>query len=158
MAIGIADLALAAADGGIGALRTRLGATCPTGTGIGVVQVEVPASGAGTDYAPDLTLSDFTGKTVTLVTTPSSSSWHATNVAQRLYGSSLAMARGVTSAWVYNANGWIADPLKVGTASAVGASVNSSVRVMNHSWIGSYGAGNENLDREAVRQIGRAHV
>lgn len=149
----VTSVAMAADDGGIAALRARLGSACPTGAGIGVVQVEVPMSGSGDDYAPDLSLGDFAGKTVTLVSSPSASSWHATNVGQRLYGSSMAMASGVTDAWVYNVNAWINDPLRVGTTSAVAASPSASVRVMNHSWIGSFGAGSEAYDREAIRRL-----
>jgi hypothetical protein len=145
-------VAFAASDGGLAALQARLGAACPTGAGIGMVQVEVPMTAGGTDYAPDRTLTDFTAKNVTLVTQPSANSWHGTNVAQRLYGSSLAMARGVTDAWVYNANAWVNDPIKVGTATPTGASPSALVRVMNHSWIGSFGPGQEVYDRELLRR------
>jgi hypothetical protein len=148
-------VALGADDGGIAALRARLGALAPTGAGIGVVQVEAPAQigGKTDDFAPDLALEDFSGKTVTLVNTPNSVSWHSTNVAQRLYGSTMSLAPGVTSAWINGLFNWLPDMLKLGTGQAPAALPNTAVRVMNHSWAASYGAGNENLDREAVRRM-----
>ena len=153
-AAAIAAPVWASADGGLAALRDRLGASCPTGAGVGIVQVEAPMTGGGSDYAPNLTLADFADKTVNLVTTPSTAGWHGTNVAQRLYGNALSMAPGVTSAWVYNLNSWISDTLNTGKGStAPAASPNASVRVMNHSWIGSYGPGNEAYDREAIRRL-----
>ena len=151
----VAALALGADDGGIGALRARLGALTPTGAGVGVVQVEAPAQigGKTDDFAPDLALEDFLGKTVTLVNSPNTVSWHSTNVAQRLYGSTLSLAPGVTNAWINGLFNWLPDMLKLGSTSAPAALPNASVRVMNHSWAASYGAGNEALDREAIRRL-----
>lgn len=97
---GAIHAALAAGDGGLAALQQRLGSSCPTGAGVGVVQVEAPMTPGGNDYAPNLSLSDFTGKSVLLVTQPAVAGWHGTNVAQRIYGSSMSMARGTTDAWV----------------------------------------------------------
>ena len=151
----VAALALASDDGGIGALRARLGALAPTGAGIGVQQVEAPAQigGQTTDFAPDLALPDFSGKSVTVMNAPNATSWHSTNVAQRLYGSSLSLAPGVTSAWVNGLFNWLPDMLKLGTGQAPAALPNASIRVMNHSWAATYGAGNEAVDREAVRRM-----
>ena len=144
--------AFADTDGGIAALRARLGDAAPTGAGIQVVQVEAPES---TDaYAPDTTDPEFAGKSITKVNTPALNSWHATNVGRWLYGSSSAMATGISSGWAYNVNSWINANLKVGGGtSAPTAQPGSSVRVMNHSWIGSFGAGNETFDREALRRL-----
>jgi hypothetical protein len=156
----IATLAVTAAahadaDGGLAAMRARLGAAAPTGAGVGVVQVEAPAQigGSTTDFAPDLALDDFSGKTVTIVNSPNAVSWHSTNVAQRLYGSSMSIAPGVTSAWVNGLFNWLPDMLKLGTGQAPAALPGTSVRVMNHSWAASYGAGNEAVDREAIRRM-----
>ena len=151
----LAAVALGADDGGIAALRARLGALAPTGAGVGVVQVEAPAQigGKTDDFAPDLALEDFSGKTVTLVNSPNTVSWHSTNVAQRLYGSTMSLAPGVTNAWINGLFNWLPDMLKLGSTSAPAALPNASVRVMNHSWAASYGAGNEALDREAIRRL-----
>lgn len=154
VAVGLAGAALAADDGGLAALLARLGTASPTGSGVGIVQVEAPKTPGGNDYAPDLTLADFTGKTVQIMNSPSVAGWHGTNIAQRLYGSAISMAPGVTNAWVYNLNNWIFDNLGTGNGSAApGASPNSSVRVMSHAWIGSFGAGSEAYDREAIRRL-----
>ena len=51
--------ALADTDGGIAALRARLGSAAPSGVGIQVVQVEAPEA---TDaYAPDTSNPEFVG-------------------------------------------------------------------------------------------------
>jgi len=122
---------------------------------VGVVQVEAPAQigGQTTDFAPDLSLSDFVGKTVAVVNSPNAISWHSTNVAQRLYGASLSMAPGITNAWVNGLFNWLPDMLKLGAGQAPAALPSSSVRVMNHSWAATYGTGNESVDREAVRRM-----
>jgi hypothetical protein len=149
-----AGLCLAAEDGGIGALRARLGASAPTGAGVGVVQVEAPAQigGSTIDFAPDLALADFAGKTVTMVNSPNSVSWHSTNVAQRLYGATMSLAPGVTSAWVNGLFNWLPDMLKVGASgSAPAALPSASIRVMSHSWAASYGV--DSNDRDAVRRM-----
>ena len=153
LSAGATHIALAAGDGGLASLQARLGSSCPTGSGIGIVQVEAPMTGGGSDYAPNLTLSDFAGKNVILATQPAVAGWHGTNVAQRLYGSGMSMARGATDVWVYNLNSWLTDLLKLGTGSTPAASPSTLVRVMNHSWLGSYGAGMEAYDREAVRRL-----
>ncbi len=144
--------ALADTDGGIAALRARLGSAAPSGVGIQVVQVEAPEA---TDaYAPDTSNPEFVGKTITKVNTPAVNSWHATNVGKWLYGGTSAMAIGISSAWAYNVNTWINANLKVGAGTtAPTAQPGSTVRVMNHSWIGSFGAGNETFDREAIRRL-----
>ena len=148
-----APVVIADTDGGIAALRARLGAFAPTGSGIFAVQVEAPEA---TDaYAPDTNDAEFTGKSITKVTSPAVNSWHATNVGKWLYGGASAMATGMSSVWVYNVNSWLPNNLKTGGGSFNAPSVqpNSAVRVMNHSWIGSYGSGNEAYDREALRRL-----
>ncbi|MFM7808811.1 MAG: hypothetical protein ACKPEA_12945, partial [Planctomycetota bacterium] len=118
IAAGIAGAAIASDDGGLAALRARLGAAIPTGSGVGIVQVEAPMTSGGSDFAPDLTLADFVGKTVQIMNSPSAAGWHGTNIAQRLYGNSISMAPGVTNAWVYNLNSWITGTLGTGNGSA----------------------------------------
>ena len=152
-ALGLATGSFAAGDGGIAALRERLGEATPTGVGVHAVQVESPAQigGSTVDFAPDLSLSDFSGKTVSVVNSPNAVSWHSTNVGQRLYGSSLSLAPGITNAWVNGLSSWIVDMLKAGSSQAPASLPSTSVRVMNHSWIGTYG--NDQMDRDVLRRM-----
>ena len=76
--------AMGDADGGRAALIARLGASAPTGADVYAVQVEATMTNGGSDYAPDLSDPEFTGKAVVAVNAPSSNSWHATNVAKWL--------------------------------------------------------------------------
>jgi len=144
--------ALADADGGITALRARLGSAAPTGAGMAVMQVEAP-EGSGA-YAPNPADAAFVGKTITRMDPAAGNSSHATTVGQALYGSGISMAPGIVNIWAYNVNSWITGTLKVGGGStAPSAAPSTAVRVMNHSWIGSFGAGNAAFDREAVRRL-----
>lgn len=155
LTLAAASLAMADTDGGIAALRARLGAASPTGAGVAVVQVEAPE--ATNAYAPDSTDPEFLDKTITKVTSPAVNSWHATSVGRFLYGSTSAMASGVTDAWAYNvadSSGWLSTVLKTTSGSstvAPAAQPSPSVRVMNHSWIGSYGSANADIN--ALRRI-----
>jgi hypothetical protein len=144
--------ALADADGGISALRARLGSAAPTGSGVAVMQVEATESSGA--YAPNPADAAFAGKTITRMDPAAGNSSHATTVGQALYGSGTSMASGVVNIWAYNVNSWITGTLKVGGGStAPSAAPSTAVRVMNHSWIGSFGAGNAAFDREAVRRL-----
>ena len=67
---------------GYAALVARLGSATPTGAGIGVVQVESPLATDSTAYSPDVSQSEFIGKTVTRMNTPYAISSHATYVAR----------------------------------------------------------------------------
>ncbi|MCE9618819.1 MAG: hypothetical protein K8R92_02795 [Planctomycetes bacterium] len=140
-------------SGGYDALLLRLGAATPTGTGVGMCQVEASADGTGIASAPDLTSSEFAGKSVSIVNT-STVSWHSTTVASWLYGLNTSMAKGVGKAWVHNLNNWLPEKLKVGDALMNPPAVAPSTsRVYNNSWIGSYGGGNDAYDREAIRRF-----
>ena len=143
------------ADGtGYSALVERLGSSTPTGAGIGVVQVESPLATDSTAYSPDVSQSEFTGKTVTRMNTPYAISSHATYVARYLYGANTSMAKGVSTVWAYNVSKWLTDNLKINAGVTLpAAQPNSSVRVHNNSWLASYGMGREVYDREAVRRM-----
>ena len=147
----VAGNALADASG-YDALVARLGLATPTGAGIGVVQVEAPVTPGGVDYSPDAALAEFAGKTLTRVNNPYATSLHANYVSTWLYGANSSMAKGVTNAWMYNVNNWINENLKINSTLPI-AQPNSSVRVHNNSWLGSFGVGNEAYDREAVRRM-----
>jgi len=147
----VAGNALADASG-YDALVARLGSATPTGAGIGVLQMEATVTPGGVDYSPDAALAEFAGKTLTRVNNPYATSSHANYVATWLYGANSSMAKGVTNVWVYNVNNWIIENLKINSTLPI-AQPNSSVRVQNNSWLGSYGVGNEVYDREAVRRM-----
>jgi len=141
-------------DGGYAALTARLGDAAPTGAGIAAVQIEGPQTAGGSNFTPDLLAPEFAGKNITIVNSPATSSWHATNVAMWLYGLNTSMAKGMNSVWVYNVNTWITGTLNVGMGTTLPAVAPSTlVRVMNHSWIGSFGVGQEGYDREAIRRM-----
>lgn len=132
-------------------LVARLGAAVPTGAGIGVMQCEAPETGS--NYAPDTTLPEFVGKTFTLQSGTFPSSWHASEVGRALYGANTSVAPGVPSIFVWNVNSWLGSAyLRVGSGSLTAPVVApAGVRVMNHSWIGSYG--NTSFDNEALRRL-----
>lgn len=134
-------------------LAARLGASTPTGAGVGVGQIEAPENAAGS-YAPDTALPEFSGKTFTLLSgTGLAPSGHATEVSRNLFGTGVSIARGVTSIYNWNANPWITSAyLRVGSGgTAPPLTPPTGVRVLNHSWIGSFGtAANDN---DALRRI-----
>ncbi|MBT6674616.1 MAG: hypothetical protein HOB02_05275, partial [Proteobacteria bacterium] len=80
-------------------LIDRLGAgNEPTGAGVEVAQVEADEAGG---YAPDPTQPEFTGKSFTLMNGSSGVSYHATNVAKRIYGTgSYGIAPGTDTIFV----------------------------------------------------------
>ena len=138
-----------AEDHGLADLIARLGAgNEPTGAGVEVAQVE--ASGAA-GYAPDTTHVDFAGKSFTLMSGSSGTSWHATNVGRRIYGTgSYGISPGTDTIYVYSASGWAqSNYLRVGTGSNP-ASPPGNVSLFNNSWIGSFGSAS--IDSQAVRR------
>jgi len=130
-------------------LLARLGASAPTGAGIGVGQVE---ANEGSNFTPDQTLSEFTGTSFTVSGT-SAASWHATEVGKAFYGNSLSIAPGITNVWCWSASPFVTTSyLKVGSGSTVAPVVApSGLRVFNHSWIGSFGGAA--TDNDALRRL-----
>ena len=122
----------------------RLGAATPTGAGVVVGQVEAPEN-AGGSYAPNATLAEFSGKDFTLYSGTVAASGHATEVGRNLFGNTLSIAPGTTDIHCWNVNTYIGSSwLKVG-GTTVPAFPPAGMRVMNHSWIGSFGlAANDN--------------
>ena len=138
-----------AEDHGLADLIARLGAgNEPTGAGVEVAQVEA-SEAAG--YAPDTTHVDFAGKSFTLMSGSSGTSWHATNVGRRIYGTgSYGISPGTDTIYVYSASGWAqSNYLRVGTGSNP-ASPPGNVSLFNNSWIGSFGSAS--IDSQAVRR------
>jgi hypothetical protein len=128
-------------DIGYTKLALELGASLPTGIGIGVTQGEASSTlTPPRDYLPDTAVSEFAGKTFTPLSGSGTANGHATAVAQYYYGSATSVAPGVTDIHNYEANDWIdgASPtgfLHIVTTSAPNTETQA---VENHSWIGSF--------------------
>ena len=132
-------------------LAAELGASLPTGAGIGISQVEAPTNlTMPFDYLPDTTLGEFSGKTFSVFSSAGGISGHATQVGQYFYGSATSIAPGITGIHNYEANNWIGSGfLKTGSTSAPAA---ETQRVVNCSWIGSIDSGGAN-DVDALRRF-----
>ena len=140
-------------DIGFTALQLQLGGSLPTGTGVSVSQVEADLDfGPAIAYMPDVTDVAFSLDSITNATTspayasPNVSS-HATMVGQLIYGSN-AIASGVSSVTVYNANDWIVNQLRFGSGMAPLAQTRD---VVNHSWVGT--TGNAAADTEILQRL-----
>ncbi len=89
-------------------LALEIGASLPTGIGIGVTQPEASsAASAPFDYLPETALAEFTGKTFTPLSGSGTTNGHATTVGQFFYGNATSIAPGVTSIRNYDANKWL---------------------------------------------------
>ena len=127
-------------------LLARLGASAPTGAGIGIGQCEAVENSTTGAYAPDVTLAEFAGTTFSILSGAAPASSHATEVGRMLYGNTLSCAPGVTNVSAWNVNLWVgAAYLRVGQGATAPAAPPAGVKVFNHSWIGSFGsAANDN--------------
>jgi hypothetical protein len=150
--------AVASADEvGYDALVARLGAAAPTGAGVRVVQVEASEAVGQQKISPNRTLAEFAGKSFYEQSGTTTTSGHATTVAQSFYSASASIAPGITQIHLYEAGSFLqASFLRTATAGATpyfppGSSADRA-RVFNHSWIGSFGAGNSAFDNEALRR------
>ena len=123
-------------DIGYTKLRAELGAALPTGSGVGVSQIEARADMNSTpphDYLPDTTLAEFSGKTFTPLSGSGGISGHATAVAQNFFGSASSVAPGVTNIHNYEANNWLGSGfLNYGTSAAPKT---ESQKVLNCSFV-----------------------
>lgn len=123
-------------DIGYTALQNLLGAAnMPTGANVNVTQAEASSVG-NTDpgypiYAPDITNSQFAGKSFNFPGVASTSSYgHATGVGALLYGND-SIAYGINNITSYEANDWIKSLATAHTFAPVNGS-----RIANHSWVG----------------------
>lgn len=148
-------------DIGYTTLQTELGSATPGGSGVKVTQVE---ASTGTDlagdpiFAPDPSVSTMTGKTFsypgltcsTPPCTPSVFSGHATGVADRFYGNSLSIAKGISNIQSYEVNQWLNTLNK-----SNGRATTSDRRIANHSWTGNADSPAEtsNILRSVDRQV-----
>lgn len=144
LAVALVMAAGAAADIGYADLVTRLGGVgVPTGAGVGAAQVEAPISG---NYGPDQTSSEFAGVAFTAMSGPPGNSWHATLVAEGMYGNTLSIAPGLDSVWLYEASNFVfTGYLRTGQGgAAVPFLPPGNVRIFNNAWIGSAGMTSDN--------------
>jgi hypothetical protein len=122
-------------DLGYWTLQSELGAAMPTGSGIGLSQIEAPLDEALTIYLPDIAGYASEGKTITPKSGPGSTSSHATTVGTFFYSLYGSMAPGTTMIDAYEVNNWIGDGfLRTASTHAPRAELQ---KVENHSWIGT---------------------
>lgn len=130
-------------DIGYTALKTRLGNLTPTGSGVGLTQVE---SQQGANYLPEFSTSSpiagtggLLGKIITdasALDTDSAISSHARTVAGFCYSNNpeFSLATGVSEIKAYEAQHWLdAGFLRPGQAEPL----SETSPIQNHSWIGS---------------------
>jgi hypothetical protein len=126
-------------------LRSRLGASVPTGAGVAISQVEVGMDNA---YTVDASLPPFNGSLdpngtpVTFLYPGIAStgiSSHAGAVGTRFYGDTESLARGANTVTVYEANDWLSNVVRY---ASNGEPVAQNFRVQNHAWVGTFAAGN----------------
>ncbi|MGJ8640335.1 MAG: hypothetical protein ACSHYA_13180 [Opitutaceae bacterium] len=115
----------------------------PTGSGVGVTQVESPQSGSdANDYLPDQGDDEFSGKTITDQTGGGTTSKiHGTKVGKNLYGTSTSMAPSIDSIDVYKSSDWLDNE---GWETGTPATENNPLQ--NHSWI-SFSTSNSTTTR-----------
>lgn len=149
-------------DIGYNQLSHDLGSSTPTGTGLTVTQVEAQSSG---HWMPDVTDSQFAGKTITDKTGNSTgTSSHATGVGRYFYGNTTATAQGITDIDAYEADNWLqlgflgfgylynGNPFQpVYDRSALPWTFAAPARIANHSWVGT--TSNNNYDGDILRRL-----
>ena len=132
-------------DIGYTKLQLELGATLPTGSGVGVAQTEAPS---GTAFLPNTTVAEFSGKTFTVLSPGGGVSGHATTVGQYFYGSATSIAPGVTGIHNYEANDWVGSGfLNYGSTSAPKT---ETQKIENNSWVTSAAS---SADAEILRRF-----
>ena len=112
-------------------LLAELGAQVPTGAGIRVGHVEAPS---GSNYLPDLTNSEFTGKTITPQSGASGTNSHATAVGTRFYGNTTSIAPGITQIDSFEATDWMTGGFL--RSNVLQPPLGTDDRIFNHSWVG----------------------
>jgi len=129
--LALATDALALGEIGLTSLQTRLGASAPTGAGIGVKQIEAGA----TAWVPDDSDPDFLGDTISDITGGGGISGHATVVGRNFYGE-LGVSPGVDDIHSQSANAWLNSGGLLALQSV--APVAETRRVQNNSWIANF--------------------
>ncbi len=135
---------------GWGDLLDRVGPDdMPDGSGVVLAQVEAPDSNGY--YVPNANDPDLSQPVYIRrsggSTNPSS---HATFVAQKFFGLTTGLSRGVSYVYCFKADGWAQnDFLHVTTTEA--PDVIPIIKVWNHSWVGSFG--NTTIDARTTRKM-----
>jgi len=120
------------------------------GTGVVVEQVEASLSTTNLYYyMPDVTLSSFSGVTITDETGGGLVSSHASTVGGIIYGTS-GYANGISQVDVYEADYWLEYVLGIGSSGAPVLPPANDPAVANFSWIGDYGNSDDN---DALRRF-----
>lgn len=137
-------------DVGYTALAAELGAALPTGAGVVAGQVE--GSDKQSDYAPDVSIPNFNGKTFTFNSGPSNDSNHATTVGRNFYGNTASIAPGIDEIELYEAFPWLTDGgLATSTTSEPAV---QAADVQNHSWAGGFAIDSDHADAiDALRRF-----
>jgi hypothetical protein len=136
-------------DIGYTRLSQALGGTIPDGSGIDVSQIEAKTGNPATNYMPNVTNGEFTGKTIAPQSGTSDTSGHATSVGRTFYGNSRSIAPGIGNVWCYEATDWMVQILN---PNYIHVTPNPPDRpVSNHSWVGSYE--NLHLTSSALRKL-----
>jgi len=128
-------------DIGYTQLAAELGAALPTGAGVGVAQIEAPSNG---NYAPDISKTEFAGKSFRFRSGPSGISGHADRMARQIYGNTQSIAPGVTGIDLWDANDWLGSGfLHTGTSQPPDVETR---QVENDSWIGHMATSAQSID------------
>lgn len=124
-------------DIGYTELRARIGAALEDGAGVvvGMAEVRYEATENQTKYLPNVTDTQFSGKTITDVTGENAQdeySSHATNVARLFFGNTSSISGGVTDVRAYSADDWVFN------ATGADAGMDPAApdyQIVNHSWV-----------------------
>jgi hypothetical protein len=122
-------------------LQNRLGAGVPDGSTIDATQVE--ALDSSSNYLPDTSNSEFSGKTINSMSGSSSVSSHATIVGEYYYGLQTSIAPSIDPIDVYEVGDWANNVMQFNSSSEPDV---EGRRLQNHSWIGSFGTDDYDID------------
>ena len=130
-------------------LLAEIGAALEDGTGVLSAFIEAPD--AQGDYMPDLSNSQFSGKTFILGSGPSGVSSHSSSVGNRFYGNFSSMSPGLGGALNpitgFEANDWLGNELNFNSGADP---LFQNFNVSNHSYVGS---GNAAVDLNILRRV-----
>jgi hypothetical protein len=123
----------------------------PTGDGVICAQIEVESAG---NYVADVDDPDFDDNFLWKRSGGSGTSSHATTIGKKFYGQSQSLAPDIWLVNCWEVNHWLQGGfLKVGQGSSNPPAYEGlgTIKVWNHSWIGSFGSvGN---DHDALRRV-----
>ena len=149
-------------DIGFTRLYSELGGVMPTGDGVTVTQVEALSTDG--HWMPDVSTTQFSGKTITDKTGGyTGNSSHATGVGNLFYGNVSSQATGIAMIDAYSASSWLGsgflmtgasiggNPIQpmyyINTINVYDHTLSALSRVANHSWVGTSAYADEILRR-----------